>query len=259
MKRLAFVLLLLAAPAFADTPEPVKTADGPTVTVPAEIKVKAGAWFSISGETTGGPIAWLIPDTALRFEPALNKLFQDRGENIRILIAPDTAGVYRVWAGAAGPIKVGETTQSVVGKFSETRVIVGEPPPPVPPGPTPPGPVPPGPVPIPGDGLRVLIVYESAELSKLPKEQLLVFYGQAVRGYLDSHCVKGPDGKTAEWRIWDQNVPTGAESPTWQAAMQVKRDKLPWLVVSTGKTGFSGPLPADETEALKLLKTFGGN
>src|SRR5207249_8629180 len=51
--------------------------------------------------------------------------------------------------------------------------------------PAPPGPTPPGPTPIPGDGLRVLIVYESAELSRYPKEQLSVLYGSAVRGYLD--------------------------------------------------------------------------
>jgi len=131
-------------------------------------------------------------------------------------------------------------------------VVVGE-------SPAPPGPTPPGPTPLPGDGLRVLIVYETAELSRYPKEQLSVLYGSAVRGYLDTHCVRGPDGKTPEWRCWDANVPTGAEAKVWQEAMARKRDRLPWLVVSNGTARFEGPLPATVEETLKLLKQYGGN
>ncbi len=106
--------------------------------------------------------------------------------------------------------------------------------------------------------MRVLIVYESADLNKLPKEQLDTLYAAKVRGYLDTHCAKGPDGKTPEWRIWDQNVPTGAEAKVWQDAMARKRDKVPWLIVSNGKEGFEGPLPPNTDAMLRTLQTYGG-
>lgn len=137
-------------------------------------------------------------------------------------------------------------------------VNVGPRPPPVPPGPVPPGPTP-GPAPIPGDGLRVLVVYESADLTKYPASQVSALYSADLRDYLNSHCAKGPDGKTAEYRIWDQNVSTVNESKTWQDAMKRNRAELPWIVISNGRDGYEGPLPKTKDELLKLLKTYGGN
>jgi hypothetical protein len=136
--------------------------------------------------------------------------------------------------------------------------------PPVPPGPTPDPPTPtppPDPAPIPTAGFRVLMIYESADLSTLPAKQLNVLYDKSIRDYLNSKCVKGDDGKTPAWRIWDVDVPTEKDDKVWQDAMKAakltKGFKTPWLVVSNGKTGFSGPLPADTTSALTLLKKYG--
>ncbi len=127
------------------------------------------------------------------------------------------------------------------------------------PGPVPPGPTP-GPTPIPDTGFRVLMVYESAEKSKYTAGQLAALDGQAVRDYLDTHCVKGPDGKTPERRIWDKDITreqAAADSKLWADALERTRGKpLPWLVISTGKTGYEGPLPED---ALALLKKYGGD
>jgi hypothetical protein len=104
----------------------------------------------------------------------------------------------------------------------------------------------------------VLIVYETADLSRLSRAQANILTAAEVRAYLNARCATGPDGKTAEWRIWDQNVDTAAEAPIWRAAMARKRDKLPWLIISTGKSGYEGPLPASVDDTLKLLKQFGG-
>jgi hypothetical protein len=260
MKRLAVVLLLFAAPAFAaDTPEPTK-AGPPTVTLPKEVTGKAGAWIIVSAKTANaGPVRYYLPDPGLNEIP-LNALFGEEWyakAQGRVFTA-DQPGRYRVvaWAG-------GDNRDSSQG--SVCTVIVGDAPPPVPPGPNPPGPNPPtppgptpGPAPIPADGLHVLIVYESADLNKLPKDQLNVLYSQSVLGYLNTHCAKGPDGKTPEWRIWDQNVPTGAEAKVWQDAMARKRDKLPWLIVSNGREGFEGPLPPNTDAMLRTLQTYGG-
>ena len=133
-------------------------------------------------------------------------------------------------------------------------------PPPVPPGPTPPvppDPPKPDPAPIPAPGLRVLIVYETADLAKLTAGQRAILYSAKVRAHLDSVCVKGPDARTAEWRLWDQNVDASGESVLWQNAMKRARASLPWVVISNpGKGGYEGPLP-DGTEAfLTLVKKY---
>jgi hypothetical protein len=129
---------------------------------------------------------------------------------------------------------------------------------PTPGPPVPPGPTPPTPVPIPGDGLRVLIVYESKTLPSLPKGQISALYSATVREYMNTHCAKGPDGKTAEWRCWDADVDASGEPAIWQDAMKRPRTSLPWVIISTGRTGYEGPLPATADDLLALLKRFGG-
>jgi hypothetical protein len=148
-----------------------------------------------------------------------------------------------------------------------TFKILGVPDPLPPPGPKPPpGPTPdptptPDPAPIPTAGFRVLMIYESADLSTLPAKQLNVLYDKGIRDYLNSKCVKGDDGKTPAWRIWDKDVDASKDDKVWGEAMTKAKGvtgfKTPWLVVSNGKTGFSGPLPADTTSALTLLKKYG--
>jgi hypothetical protein len=151
-----------------------------------------------------------------------------------------------------------------VGKPELTRTIVVsggiEPKPPTPPFPPEPKPDPPEPAPIPVEGFRVLIVYEnnpSDPAAVLTKEQRGAMSSQAVRSYLDSKCAKGKDGKTPEWRMWDQHVDATNETEVWKDAMKMPRNVLPWIVISDGKAGFSGPLPANEAELLALLKKYG--
>jgi hypothetical protein len=274
VKRLAFALLLLAAPAFADTPEPQAVA--PSVKLPPTLTTKVGAWMLIPADVSGGVPQWYLPDgkkadktRALHMREAvpgeglaevpLESIFGEdwaRKAQGRVFTS-NVPGVFRVCAYNARGDMASLIATCVV-------TVEGPAPPPGPappgptPGPTPPGPAPPGPAPIPGDGFRVLMVYESADLTKLPPDQLNVLYSQKVRDYLNTHCAKGPDGKTPEWRIWDANVPTGAEAKAWQDAMNQKRDKLPWLIVSNGKTGFAGPLPPNTDATLRLLQQYGG-
>ncbi len=70
---------------------------------------------------------------------------------------------------------------------------------------------------------------------------------------------KGPDGKDG-FRIWDYDVDPANEAKVWQDAMKVKPDKtkLPWVIISNGKVGYSGPLPATVAEMQTLLAHYGG-
>lgn len=130
--------------------------------------------------------------------------------------------------------------------------------PPIPPEPVPPKPVDPPspPAPIPVAGLRVLIVYESADLPKMPPAQAAIIFGQQVRTWLLANCVVGPDGKTREVRMWDKDTATTGESKLWQDAFARPRQSVPWLIVSNGKTGFEGPLPANVDDFLALVKRY---
>lgn len=137
----------------------------------------------------------------------------------------------------------------------EMLVTVGTPAPPVPPVP----PVPPAPpAPIPEPGFRVLIVYKTADLSKMPAAQVNAIHSGAVRDYLDAKCAVGADGKTKEWRMWDADINPSAETALWQTAFKRAAGKtLPWVIVSNGTTGFEGALPADSDALLALLKKYG--
>lgn len=128
------------------------------------------------------------------------------------------------------------------------------------PGPKPPEPTPPEPGPSPAPivetGFRVLVVYETADLASMSRDQQLIFSGPEVRGYLDSHCVKV--NGTPEWRFFDKDTqfPVTCDS-VWCKTMKRARGDLPWIVVSDGKTGYEGPLPPDVRSTLDLLRKWG--
>jgi hypothetical protein len=140
-------------------------------------------------------------------------------------------------------------------------ILAGAPiPPPVPPGPTPvppdpapePAPVPPAPIGAPG--LRVLMVYESEDLSRYPPAQLYVLTDTNLRTYLNGACAKLDN--IPEYRVWDKDVDTTKESALWQEAMKRPRGTLPAILVSNGTTGYDGPLPMTSAEAIALIQKY---
>lgn len=177
----------------------------------------------------------------------------------RVVVA-EKAGIYEV--------RVWNAKGDVASDITRIKVIAGTPTP-VPPGPTPgptppdPGPTPPqpDPAPLPATGLSVLIIEETAARSTLPREQLetLTAVGPgSVRYYIADKAVKGPKG-FPEFRIFDKDQSVSSESKFWQDAMALKRGpELPWLLVTNGKGGYSGPLPKTPAETLEILKKYGG-
>ena len=138
--------------------------------------------------------------------------------------------------------------------------MIGKPEPPVPPvPPTPPDPpTPVDPSPFVGDGLRVLITYETQDVGNLKPGHQAAIFGKQVRELLDQKCVMGPDGKTHEWRIWDKDVAVGDESDIWKAAAKRDKKSIPWIAIGNGKSGFEGPLPDRVEDTIALINKFGG-
>jgi len=100
-------------------------------------------------------------------------------------------------------------------------------------------------------GNRCLIVYDSADVAKMPAKQQVIITGSRLRKYLDMACIK--DG----WRIIDADTEfTGGDDVIWVEALRLPRDGGPWLICSTGKKGFSGPLPDDIDGTIELLATY---
>lgn len=176
--------------------------------------------------------------------------------------------------------KVDEITYLVVGKgkylldatlFDADRGIWNEEfafelggvdPPRPPPDPGPdidpqPDPEPDVPAPIPVAGFRVLMIYETADKSRMPRGQQDILNSKELRAYLDSNCVKGSDGYTPEWRLYDQDIqfPTTCDT-VWCKAMTRPRSSIPWVIISNGTTGYEGPWPANVTEFIALLEKY---
>lgn len=222
-------------------------ADEPTVKLPALVTGEPGDFISVKSESNGKAIRWFTADSALKLFPT--DLLRDTKTAV---VIGKTPGEYRLYAYTA--------LADVPSEPASVRVVINGPaPPPVPP--TPPGPVPPtpGPAPIAGDGLRVLIVYETQEIGKLTPGQFQTVFGEPMRTMLDSKCVVGPDNKTREWRIYDKDISTTNVPKNWQDAMKRDRKSVPWLIVSNPQKGggFEGPLPERVEDTIALLNKFG--
>lgn len=225
---------------------------GAELKLPAEVKGEPGDFIQVPADTTGKDVRWLSLDTGLKVFPS--SLLKDSKTAV---VTAQKPGRYRLLAYTSDEKGPSEPAIAVV-------VIAGvepvpPPTPPVPPVPPVPPTPPPEPAPIPVAGLRVLIVYESKDLGKMPAAQQNVLYSKTVRDYLTAKCVAGTDGKTKEWRIWDADADTSAEGKLWQDVMKRERKALPWVVISNpGKGGFEGPLPENADKFLDLVKKYEG-
>jgi len=263
MRRIAAALVLLLALA-----GPCR---GQTVELPAQLTIQFGTQGKITAKTDGASVAWIAPDYVTTADgtrvPALSVTDGSffGGDSKRALVSGTFSGKYRLYAVSAKGDKVSEPAVCVV-------TVVGLPPPtpgpgpgPTPPtpgpgpGPTPPTPGPgPGPAPIPDAGLHILITYDPATETALPKEQQSILFGAVPRQYMNAKCAQVA-GKP-DWGIW----PTGADASAYPSAplkalYARPRQSVPWVAISSGgSAGFEGPLPKTLDEFMKLLQKFGG-
>ena len=110
--------------------------------------------------------------------------------------------------------------------------------------------------PVPVGAMRVLIVYETADLPKMDRGQYGVLFDAKVRGALKDRCDKaGPDGRG--YNIWDQNTDVSQMSKFWQDAMKRPRASVPFVHGWKGdQIAFEGPLPKNADETVALLTKY---
>lgn len=175
--------------------------------------------------------------------------------------------VYFVTAAKSGPVEllvvpVGEPKPDDADVIRRTLdVDAGDGPRP-PPGPEPkppppdPKPDPVTPAPIPEPGLRVLIVYDAATVADLPPAQNAILRSEKLWKFAQENCARGADGRTPEMRIYHSAVNASDEANHWKAAMARPRKSLPWILVSNGRTGYEGPLPATVDDTIALIRKY---
>lgn len=248
--NVAFVLCLVTASwSFAQDPPASLTVDVPPT-------IQLGQWVPIKLHGADGKAALVrvfhitsARDTDVSGREAIPNLLK---------LQPD---LYAFTAPLTGDFAVevivadNQEFKVVEARFSITR----EPPIPPAPEPVPPGPQPPV-VPPPfksEEGLRVLIIEETAERATLPAGKVAALTGEKVRHWLTENTVRESD--SAGYRVWDDDYTEeilAKVSPVWReayAAALRDRKELPWVVAANKDKGYSGPLPDSEDDFLKIL------
>ncbi len=103
--------------------------------------------------------------------------------------------------------------------------------------------------------VAMLIVENVKERDELPQDQRDVLASPRIRQYLRDHGRAA--GKDA-LRIYWEGMEAETAPPFWREGFARPRTRTPWLVITNGRAGIEGPLPADETAVLEILKRFGG-
>lgn len=225
----------------------------PTITAPEGVVPIGGfADVEISGLENPNTLAWDIePETRVRASSPWG-----RPTDAILSIQSNAEGK---WSLAVAYVEGGKTVIKLIPILVGTQQPV-----PVPPDPGPiPDPIPPSPQPVPLPGpIRTLILRETASAYPLHQDVLM---STELRNYLNEKSAKGIDGKTPEWRMWDDDY-TDAQMELmqdhWRRAYADAKAKAngsyPWLYISNGRDGYSGPLPDTEDATLILLKKYGG-
>lgn len=246
-----------------DPAPPVPPAPGPDIDAPSVFVVRAGHIHKLAVKSTLKTVKWINLNADVDLIPS------DNGSWVVVNVLPSAQTVSKMRAtGSPATYKIAAYgAKTVNGDAIATDPVyvilqLDAPPDPTPVPPTPVPPVPPPPTPsvapIPVAGNRVLIVYESAELSKYPASQAAIIYNAGLRSYLNSKCIVGPDGKTKDWFILDKDADVSSLPVLWKNAMALPRQSLPWLIVSTGTTGISCPLPTDAAATTALIQKYFG-
>lgn len=235
MKRFLFLLLTLALPASALD---VKI-EGPTHAAPGDLII-------LTAKADGAKhYSWKLANSDKSFLPV------EEGKK-----AVFSSGLLPGQKSATYIFVMAASNESELGQGIH-KIVIGEKPGPEPepnPDPDDDDTDPVDPAPLPEPGFRVLIVYETAEMTKYPLETQVILAGADVREFLKTNCVS--ENGQPGFRIYDADINLGGDLEVWKKAMTRPRTELPWVVISNGKTGYEGPLPKTPTAFLDLCKKY---
>lgn len=220
------------------------------IIVPQEVMIGSKIVAEIPNAPRGN-ILWDYPDTLESEEIGAKVYFWG------------IAGTYKINA-VIIPLKLitveGKSFDVVDGpvkRVNATFKIIGS----VPPAPVPPPEPSPTTVPFETPGLTVIIFREAGEGGSLPVGQRNIFVSSKILKWCTENCVKIA-GQPA-FRIWDDDYTPerfGNVDPILKSAyfkiLPQAQNNLPWIVISDGKKGYSGPLPKDIDTTLTLLQGF---
>ena len=102
--------------------------------------------------------------------------------------------------------------------------------------------------PVPGDVRNVLVIYETDDRVSMPAEQRAIIDSVPLRAWIKD--------QRFESRFLDPQTELRSLDEWWGQALQLDRESLPWVVISNGRTGYSGPLPKDVEEFKQLLGRY---
>lgn len=233
-------------------PNPAPVNSSGMIVFDQEVDASIGALVMIKAKVpAGAQVRWWVPsDKSVQTVPFGDVLFfigQKAGGHVVAYSADQPPST--VWLNATF-VKVGNGPRPPPDPGPN-------PPQPPDPGPKPPPPPDPKPPPIPVGALRVLFVYETANVKP---QHVNVMQAAAVRAYLSEKCVKGEDGRTPEFRYFDKDASMEKESAIWRQIWKDARPTelpLPSVVIFKGQTGTSYPLPGTVEELLALLRKYG--
>jgi len=232
MKKWLTILLFIASPVFGQ------------INLPEEVEVGRKIVASINVPTEGKlSILWA-------YSPGLES--EQIGTDLFIW---GKAGTYAIDA-VVIPIRtvtIGDETFDVINgeiaRYKSTLKITSGP------GPGPPDPL----VPFPAPGLAVVITHEQQTTAQLPRSQQAIFTSSRILQWLSQNCYKTRDN-TILCRIYDDDQDVSNAHPVLKEAFKVaavrSADSSPWIVISNGKTGYSGKLPLTIDQTLDLLNRY---
>lgn len=104
--------------------------------------------------------------------------------------------------------------------------------------------------PFPSDGLTVVMIedVETRMRGELSPGHFAALTSSTVREWAKE--------SGAHFRIFPQNTPTTGMTETEAAAFKLPHESLPWIHISNGKTGFTGPLPDGVEATIKLMGEY---
>ena len=109
--------------------------------------------------------------------------------------------------------------------------------------------------PVPGDGLHLLVIYETDDRVSMPAGQRSIIDSVPVRQWLREKGFVDENHKSTA-RFFDPQTELVEEDQWFRDALALKTESLPWMIVSNGKSGFSGPLPKTIEEFKAVVGRF---